>query len=164
MHTVIALTEAEGLVIQWDGVIDTHSVSLLYGRLTGSCRGLRILGEGGRDLRTGLVVDLDGQQAQTGPLVSEGEVDPFLVDLHRPDLCVDDDLAVVLKPSLVGRDPVYQFVRLWLPGRGLMGGGVELVEEEGEGLLALHRPTREQVARPNGKLQNKDYYENVYKT
>ena len=81
--------------------------------------------------RKGLVVNLDSQQAETSSLISGGKVDSLLVDLDRPDLCVDDDLAVVLE---------------------LVGGCVKLVEEEGEGLLALQRRPGEQVAVAQAEL------------
>ena len=38
-------------------------------------------------------IHLDSQEGETGPLVPEGKVDPFLVHLHRPRLRVDDHLG-----------------------------------------------------------------------
>ena len=78
-------------------------------------------------------------------MVPEGEVEPFLVDLDRPDLGVDDNLVVVLEPALISRDPVDQFVRLGLPGRRLARGGVKLEEEERESLLALDGGAGEEI-------------------
>ena len=98
------------------------------------------------DLGAFEVVDLDREEREAGALVPEGEVDAFLGDVDGARLRVDDDLVVVGEPALVGGNHVDLLVALGLPRRRLARGRVELVVEEGEGLLALQRRPRKQVA------------------
>lgn len=77
-----------------DGVGHADAVRLLdRGQLTAGGRG-RECGERGRHLRTGDVVDADGQQRNAGALVAECKVNAFLRHRNRANLRVDDDLEI----------------------------------------------------------------------
>ena len=98
------------------------------------------------------VVDLDGEEGEAGALVPEGEVHALLGHVDGARLRVDDDFVVVGEAALVGGDHVDLLVALGLPRRRLPSRGVELVIEQREGLLALQRRPREEVAVPQGEL------------
>ena len=75
-----------------DGVGNADAVRLLdRGQLTAGGRG-RECGERGCHLRTGDVVDADGQQRNTSALIAECKVNAFLCHWNRTHLRVDDDL------------------------------------------------------------------------
>jgi len=77
-----------------DGVGHADAVRLLdRGQLTAGGRG-RECGERGRHLRTGDVVNADGQQRNAGALVAECKVNAFLRHRDRTNLRVDDDLEM----------------------------------------------------------------------
>lgn len=79
---------------------------------------------------------LYGEEGNARPLVPEGEVDALLGDGDGADLGVDDDVRRVGEAALVGGNAVDQLVTLRLPERRLFGGGVELVVQQRERLLA----------------------------
>lgn len=105
-------------------------------------RDLRPRGRGGEvrerlgDFRARDVVHLYSQEGDAGALVPEGEVHALLGDGDGPDLRVDDDVGRVGEASFVSSDAVDQLVTLGLPEGRLLRGGVELVVEQREGLLA----------------------------
>lgn len=136
------------------GVVHALARRLLDHRHLAARRRRREAGEVDRRLRARDVVHLDGEQGDAGALVPEREVHALLVDGDRLDLRVDDDLAVggLVEPALTGGYSTDHLVALGLPGRGLLGGGVELVVQQGEGLLAGERVAREQRAVPDREL------------
>ena len=76
-----------------DGVGYADAVRLLDGGQLAAGRRGGEGGERGRHLRTGDVVDADGQQRDAGALVAESEIDAFLRHRNRADLRVDDNLV-----------------------------------------------------------------------
>lgn len=86
-----------------DGVGHADAVRLLdRGQLTAGGRG-RECGERGRHLRTGDVVDADGQQRNAGALVAECKVNAFLRHRNRANLRVDDDLEIHTTTTKTGQ-------------------------------------------------------------
>lgn len=83
-----------------DGVGNTDAVRLLDGgQLAAGGRGWE-RGERGSHLRTGDVVDADGQERDAGALVAECEIDTFLRHRDGTDLRVDDHLRSPKSSSL----------------------------------------------------------------
>ena len=66
----------------------------------------------------------------------EGEVESLFRHRDRPDLCVDDNLRILRKSSLVSSNSVDQNVRIRLPRRRLPSSGVEFVVKQRERFFA----------------------------
>ena len=95
-----------------DGVGYADAVRLLDGGQLAAGRRGGEGGERGRHLRTGDVVDADGQQRDAGALVAESEIDAFLRHRNRADLRVDDNLVCVEKGEKKFSRLLFALVRL----------------------------------------------------